>query len=311
MENANKRSSSEAGLDAKSSPKASRRFYMPRTFDEANYEIQTHVNWTGKKLPIIVPQGFKPKSNDPKKIKNLSLATPMVSTKFCDLSVNGDIGKFNKTADNACYNLNIVNELPSKITDKIPDAQKRSDAFFTWLKDTVNQMLVVGYETEGVWEKWKKAAEKEHKKQMKKNPDTAASAKDIFLEKAKTSVFSQFEDDDGNEIPMYSFSCKYQLKFGDEIRNNRPAFYKQIRNEFGDRSVVDISDNLPSKKSGLMHGSVIKFGFELNCFDLDTMYGVKAQLKDTILCIHLQKSNQRSVSQMIGSDTYFSDDDEN
>lgn len=312
LENFNKkRTSTEAGLPS-SSPKVQKNFYLPETFETAKTEIQCLVNWTDKKLPILVREGYKPPSGkDAKRIQNKSITTPMLPTKFCDLGMDVDMGKFNKTETNACYNLSVVETLPDKITNKMPGAQAKVTAFYKWLHDTVNDMLEAGWNTEGVWEKWKKAAEKEAKKELKKNPDNARSAHDIFVANAKTSMLSKYEDKDtGDDVPMYTFSTPYQMRRNGQMENNRPVFWKQYKNEYGNRAVKDVSAELPSKKSGLLHGSVIKFGIELNAYDLDTMYGIKAKLKPNILCIHLQKSSQRTVSEMIGNDTYFSDDDE-
>ena len=193
----------------------------------------------------------------------------------------------------------------------MPQAQDTVDEFYTNLRTLVDGMITTGWNTEGVWTKWKKQAEKEVKKALKKDPESKITAEEIFRQNAKTSVLGKWEDQEtGDEFPMYCFSTKYQMKIQGEMKNNRPTFWKQIRNEYGDRSVKDISDDLPSKKSGLRHGSVVKFGFELNAFDLDTMYGIKAKLGRNILCVHLEKSTQRSVGEMLGQDTYFSDDED-
>jgi len=201
--------------------------------------------------------------------------------------------------------------LPDKITRKMPQAQVAADEFYTNLRGLVDNMLTTGWNTEGVWTKWKKAAEKQLKKELKNDPEYKKTAEEIFKKEAKKSVLGKWEDrETGDEFPMYCFSTKYQMRIQGEITNNRPTFWKQIRNEYGDRSVKDISDDLPSKKSGLRHGSVVKFGFELNAFDLDTMYGIKAKLGRNILCVHLEKSTQRSVGEMLGQDTYFSDDED-
>ena len=65
MENYNqtKRTAEEAGLNAtKASPKQVQRFYLPPQLSKDNGEIQCHVNWTGKKLPIWVGVGGTPAS---------------------------------------------------------------------------------------------------------------------------------------------------------------------------------------------------------------------------------------------------------
>ena len=312
MENYNqtKRTAEEAGLNAtKASPKQAQRFYLPPQLSKDNGEVQCHVNWTGKKIPIYVSKGYKVGSDG--KVRTKSIGTPMLPTKFVDLGPNGDIGKFGKTEVNASYNMGVVRELPEKIVRKMPQAQDAVDEFYGNLRNLVNEMISTGWKTEGVWTKWKKAAEKELKKILKKDPDSKVTAEEIFRTNAKTSVLGKWEDQEtGDEFPMYCFSTKYQMKIQGEIRNNRPTFWKQYRTEFGDRGVKDISDDLPSKKSGLKHNSVVKFGFELNAFDLDTMYGIKAKLGRNILCVHLEKSSQRSVGEMLGQDTYFSDDED-
>tara|TARA_B100000902_G_scaffold390803_1_gene440369 strand:+ start:2303 stop:3253 length:951 start_codon:yes stop_codon:yes gene_type:complete len=312
MENYNqtKRTADEAGMNAsKASPKQVQRFYLPPQLSKDNGEIQCHVNWTGKKLPIWVSKGYKVPSDG--KVRTKSIGTPMLPTKFVDLGPNGDIGKFNKDETNACYNMGVVRVLPEKITRKMPQAQDTVDEFYTNLRTLVDGMITTGWNTEGVWTKWKKQADKEVKKALKKDPESKITAEEIFRQNAKTSVLGKWEDQEtGDEFPMYCFSTKYQMKIQGEMKNNRPTFWKQIRNEYGDRSVKDISDDLPSKKSGLRHGSVVKFGFELNAFDLDTMYGIKAKLGRNILCVHLEKSTQRSVGEMLGQDTYFSDDED-
>lgn len=312
MENYNqtKRTADEAGMNAsKASPKQVQRFYLPPQLSKDNGEIQCHVNWTGKKLPIWVSKGYKVPSDG--KIRTKSIGTPMLPTKFVDLGPNGDIGKFNKDETNASYNMGTVRDLPEKITRKMPQAQDAVDEFYTNLHKLVDDMITTGWNTEGVWTKWKKAAEKELKKALKKDPESKTTTEEIFRQNAKTSVLGKWEDQEtGDEFPMYCFSTKYQMKIQGEMKNNRPTFWKQIRNEYGDRSVKDISDDLPNKKSGLRHGSVVKFGFELNAFDLDTMYGIKAKLGRNILCVHLEKSSQRSVGEMLGQDTYFSDDED-
>ena len=312
MENYNqtKRTAEEAGLNAtKASPKQSQRFYLPPVLSKDNGEVQCHVNWTGKKIPIYVSKGYKVGADG--KVRTKSIGTPMLPTKFVDLGKDGDIGKFGKTEVNANYNMGVVRDLPEKITRKMPQAQDAVDEFYTNLRALVDEMISTGWKTDGVWTKWKKAAEKELKKILKKDPDSKVTAEEIFRTNAKTSVLGKWEDQEtGDEFPMYCFSTKYQMKIQGEIRNNRPTFWKQIRNEYGDRSVKDISDDLPSKKSGLKHNSVVKFGFELNAFDLDTMYGIKAKLGRNILCVHLEKSSQRSVGDMLGQDTYFSDDED-
>lgn len=312
MENYNqtKRTADEAGMNAsKASPKQVQRFYLPPQLSKDNGEIQCHVNWTGKKLPIWVSKGYKVPSDG--KVRTKSIGTPMLPTKFVDLGPNGDIGKFNKDETNACYNMGVVRDLPEKITRKMPQAQDTVDEFYTNLRTLVDDMITTGWKTEGVWTKWKKQADKELKKLLKKDPECKTTAEEIFKQNAKTSVLGKWEDQEtGDEFPMYCFSTKYQMKIQGEMKNNRPTFWKQIRNEYGDRSVKDISDDLPSKKSGLRHGSVVKFGFELNAFDLDTMYGIKAKLGRNILCVHLEKSTQRSVGEMLGQDTYFSDDED-
>jgi len=308
--NQNKRSADDAGITTtKSSPKSNKRFYLPPTYAEGAGEVQCHVNWTGKKIPIYVSKGFKVPADG--KIRTKLIGTPMVPTKFVDLGKDGDVGKFNKTEINASYNMGIVEKLPEKILRKMPQAQEQVDKFYTGLRKLVNEMIEVGYKTDGVWMKWKKAAEKELKKKLKKDPECKESAWDIFRENAKTSVLGKWDDQEtGDEFPMYNFSTKYQMTIQGQVVNNRPTFWKQYRTEFGDRGVKDISDDLPSKKSGLKHGSVVKFGFELNAFDLDTMYGVKAKLGRNILCVHLEKSSQRSVTEMLGENTYFSDDED-
>lgn len=312
MENYNqtKRTADEAGMNAsKASPKQVQRFYLPPQLSKDNGEIQCHVNWTGKKLPIWVSKGYKVPSDG--KIRTKNIGTPMLPTKFVDLGPNGDIGKFNKDETNACYNMGVVRDLPEKITRKMPQAQDAVDEFYTNLRKLVDDMITTGWNTEGVWTKWKKTAEKDLKKLLKKDPESKTTAEEIFRQNAKTSVLGKWEDQEtGDEFPMYCFSTKYQMKIQGEMKNNRPTFWKQIRNEYGDRSVKDISDDLPNKKSGLRHGSVVKFGFELNAFDLDTMYGIKAKLGRNILCVHLEKSSQRSVGEMLGQDTYFSDDED-
>ena len=314
MENYNqtKRTAEEAGLNAKkASPKQAQRFYLPAQLSRETGEIQCHVNWTGKKVPIYVSKGYKVPSDG--KIRTKLIGTPMLPTKFVDLGPDGDIGKFKKKPEDASYNMGVVDGkyLPEKITRRIPDAVQTADSFYTELRRLINDMITTGWKTDGVWTKWKKQAEKELKKRQKKNPETKETAEDIFREEAKKSVLGKWEDrETGDEFPMYCFSTKYQMRINGEITNNRPTFWKQIRNEYGDRTVKDISDELPSKKSGLRHGSVVKFGFELNAFDLDTMYGIKAKLGRNILCVHLEKSTQRSVGDMLGQDTYFSDDDD-
>lgn len=314
MENYNqtKRTADEAGLNAsKASPnrKQAQKFYLPAQLTKDGGEVQCHVNWTGKKVPIYVSKGYKVPSDG--KVRTKSIGTPMLPTKFVDLSPNGDVGKFGKTEVNASYNMGVVRDLPEKITRKMPQAQDAVDEFYTNLRNLIDEMITTGWKTDGVWTKWKKSAEKELKKILKKDPESKVTAEEIFKENAKTSVLGKWEDQEtGDEHPMYCFSTKYQMNIQGEIRNNRPTFWKQIRNEYGDRSVKDISDDLPSKKSGLKHGSVVKFGFELNAFDLDTMYGIKAKLGRNILCVHLEKSSQRSVGDMLGQDTYFSDDED-
>ncbi len=312
MENYNqtKRTADEAGMNGKkASPKQVQRFYLPPVLTKDNGEIQCHVNWTGKKVPIWVNKGYKVGSDG--KIRTKSIGTPMLPTKFVDLGYDGDIGKFKKKPEDASYNMGVVSDLPDKITRKMPQAQVAVDEFYTNLRGLVNNMITTGWNTEGVWTKWKKAAEKQVKKELKKDPEYNKTAKEIFIKEAKKSVLGKWEDrETGDEFPMYFFSTKYQMRIQGEITNNRPTFWKQIRNEYGDRSVKDISDDLPSKKSGLRHGSVVKFGFELNAFDTDTMYGIKAKLGRNILCVHLEKSTQRSVGEMLGQDTYFSDDED-
>ena len=312
MENYNKtkRTAEEAGINInKASPKQTQRFYLPPPLTKDSGEIQCLVNWTGKKIPIYVSKNYKVPSDG--KVRTKMIGTPMLPTKFVDLGKEGDIGKFGKTEVNATYNMGVVRDLPDKIIRKMPEAQDAVDQFYTDLRALVNDMINVGWNTEGVWTKWKKAAEKELKKELKKDPEYKLTAKDIFRKNAKTSVLGKWEDQEtGEEYPMYCFSTKYQMKIQGEVRNNRPTFWKQVRNEYGDRSVKDISDDLPSKKSGLKHNSVVKFGFELNAFDLDTMYGVKAKLGRNILCVHLEKNSQRSVGDMLGKDTYFSDDED-
>ena len=312
MENYNqtKRTADEAGMNAKkASPKQVQRFYLPPVLSKDNGEIQCHVNWTGKKVPIWVNKGYKVGADG--KIRTKSIGTHMLPTKFVDLGYDGDIGKFKKKPEDASYNMGVVSELPDKITRKMPQAQVAADEFYTNLRGLVDNMLTTGWNTEGVWTKWKKAAEKQLKKELKNDPEYKKTAEEIFKKEAKKSVLGKWEDRETvDEFPMYCFSTKYQMRIQGEITNNRPTFWKQIRNEYGDRSVKDISDDLPSKKSGLRHGSVVKFGFELNSFDLDTMYGIKAKLGRNILCVHLEKSTQRSVGEMLGQDTYFSDDED-
>lgn len=307
--NNNKRTAEEAGIISKtSSPKHQQRFYLPPQFDTVESEIQCHVNWTGKKVPVVVKKGFKIGSDG--RIRTMAIGTPMLATKFVDLGENGDIGKFGKTEHNASYNMKTVLELPEKITSKVTNAQEKAQEFYDYLNETVQSMIKIGFETDGVWTKWKKAAEKKAAKEKKKNPDTARTAFDIFVEDAKTSMFQTFEDSNGEDIKMYAFSTPYQMKVKGVPTNNRPAFWKQVRTEYGDRSVKNITDELPSKKNGLRHGSVVKFAFELNAYDLDTMYGIKAKLKPNILCVYLPKGSQQSVNEMIGNDTYFSDDED-
>jgi len=312
MENYNqtKRTADEAGITTtKSSPKSTKRFYLPPTYSETAGEIQCHVNWTGKKIPIYVSKGYKVPADG--KIRTKLIGTPMVPTKFVDLSKDGDKGKFKKKAEDASYNMAIVEILPEKILRKMPQAQEQIDEFYKGLRKLVNDMIYTGWETDGVWTKWKKAAEKELKKKLKKDPECKDTAKEIFRKEARTSVLGKWVDSESyDEHPMYCFSTKYQMTIQGQVVNNRPTFWKQYRTEFGDRGVKDISDDLPSKKSGLKHGSVVKFGFELNAFDTDTMYGIKAKLGRNILCVHLEKSSQRSVGEMLGQDTYFSDDED-
>lgn len=305
----NKRTAEDAGLRSTTSPKQAQRFYLPPQFDTTTYEIQCHTNWSGKKVPIYVSKGYKVPSDG--RIRTKAIGTPMLQTKFVDLGPMGDVGKFKKTPENANYNMKTVHGLPEKITSRIPNAVEKSEEFYEYLRKVVNEMLEVGFKTEGVWNKWTKEAEKELKREKKKNPDTTKTALDFFKEKANTSMFKTFEDQaTGEDLNMYAFSTPFQLKYNGEIKNNRPVFWKQVRNEYGDRSVKDITDELPSKKTGLKHGSVVKFAIELNCYDLDTMYGVKAKLKPNILCVYLPKASQRSVTEMVGENTYFSDEDD-
>lgn len=304
-----KRTAEDAGLVKTASPKIAKRFYLPPQFDTTTYEIQCHTNWTGKKLPIYVSKGYKAPTDG--KIRTKAICTPMLATKFVDLGENGDIGKFGKTEVNACYNMKTVHELPEKITSKVPNAQEKVDEFYQYLRDVTMEMLKTGFETDGVWDKWKKKAEKDCAKHKKKNPDSTKTPWEFFKDGANTSMFKTFEDQNtGEEHPMYAFSTPYQLRYNGEIKNNRPTFWKQVRNEYGDKTVKDITNELPSKKNGLRVGSVVKFAFELNAYNLDTMYGIKCKLKPNILCVYLPKSSQRSVNEMVGGDTYFSEDDE-
>lgn len=307
-----KRTADDAGLKpygSSISPKVAKRFYLPPQFDTTTYEIQCHTNWTGKKLPIYVSKGYKAPVGG--KIRTKPICTPMLATKFVDLGEKGSINKFGAKAPDAKYNLSTVVKLPEKITSKVGNAQEKATEFSKYLHDVVDEMLKVGFENDDVWTKWTKQAVKKLAKEKKKNPDTEKTAWDFFKADAQTSMFKQEEDEmNGDEYELLKFSTPYQLNFSGVVKNNRPAFWKQVRNEYGDKTVKDITDELPNKKNGLHHGSVVKFAFELNCYNLDTMYGVKAKLKTNILCVYLPKSSQRSVNEMVGGDTYFSSDEE-
>ena len=175
--NSTKRTAEDAGLVKTASPKIAKRFYLPPQFDTTSYEIQCHTNWTGKKLPIYVSKGYKAPTDG--KIRTKAICTPMLATKFVDLGENGDIGKFGKTEVNACYNMKTVHELPEKITSKVPNAQEKADEFYQYLRDVTMEMLKTGFETDGVWTKWKKKAEKDAAKNKKKNPDSTMTAWDF------------------------------------------------------------------------------------------------------------------------------------
>jgi hypothetical protein len=305
-----KRTADDAGLKpygSKTSPKVAKRFYLPAQFDTTSYEIQCHTNWTGKKLPIYVAKGYKKPSTG--KLYTKAICTPMLATKFVDLGPKGSIDKFKAKAPDAKYNMSTVVKLPEKITSKVGNAQEKATEFYQYLHNVVEEMLKVGFETEDVWTKWTKQSEKKLAKEKKKNPDTEKTAWDFFKAEATTSLFKTEDDENGEEYELFKCSTPYQLNFGGEIKNNRPTFWKQVRNEYGDKTVKDITDELPNKKNGLHHGSVVKFAFELNCYDMDTMYGVKAKIKPNILCVYLPKTSQRSVNEMVG-ETYFSSDEE-
>jgi len=313
MENYNKRKAEDAGLPAQGGAKSTiaparrpQKFWLPLAFDGGKpFDIIHAVNWTGKKLPSLVRSGFVPKPNDTK-FNTLSFSSPMVATKFCDLGPRGDIGKFGKVETNAKFNLSIVDELPDRFNT--PSNKKRAEDFTAWLHATVDSMITSGWDAEGVWEKHKKTAVKEAKKEAKK--DNGRTAKEIFVANATTALFKTYEERETEEDkPRYEFTTKYQI--GMPPRVNRPVFWKPTRNQMGEVDVKNVTDTLPSKKNGLHQGSVIKFGFDLEAYDTDTMYGVKAKLKPNVLCVYLPKRKERSMQDMMGDATeYISDNDE-
>jgi hypothetical protein len=267
-----------------------KKFFITEPFDgKKNYEVHVATDYNGNKVPMLKIVGSKKDST--------SVQSSTVSIVFADMSENGDVGKFGKTAESGKFNISVEEDLSEKINKGMPAEQARSTKYFQWFREIVDEMFTAGWEHQDVWKKWKAVAEKKAKKKGE-----TRTADQIFKEDASLSMFKSYEKDE-EDIPMFAFSTKYQKKFGGIPTINRPQVWRKKYAE-----PINITDELPHQKNGLYRKSGIRCMVELVAYNTDTKYGIRAELGPNILAVLLEKGFSKSVTEMVADVVEFDDE---
>jgi len=250
-----------------------KKFWLPNSFDEESFQVTTGWDYNKNKVPML---GDGKRASAP-------ITTPFVSVVFADMSENGDIGKFGKTAHDAKFNICLEEKLSDRLTERMTTEQARATEFFQWLRDKTDEMLEAGWEDKDAWKKWKLSAEKKAKKK-----DETRTAKDIFKSDASLSMFKTF-DTDGEDVDMLTFSTKYQKRFGGVMTVNRPTVWMKRQGD-----IVDVTDELPNSKNGFYRNTPVRCMVELIAYNTDTKYGIRAELGRNMLVAYLEKRSQNT-----------------
>ena len=245
-----------------------KKFFQPDAFDAGNFKVIMGRDYNGNTVPML--------GND--KRDSTSVTTPLCSVVYNDMSPNGDIGKFGKTAHDAKFNICLEEKLSERIGKSMPNEQARTTEFYKWLPQQADAMLEAGWEDKDAWKKWKSSAEKKANKKGE-----TRTAKEIFKAEASLSMFKTFEQN-GEDVDMFTFSTKYQKRFNGEMTVNRPTVWMKRQGK-----IVDVTDELPNSKNGFNRTTAVRCMVELIAYNTDTKYGIRAELGRNMLVAYLEK----------------------